>query len=92
MIAIVRGRSMIILDYPPKYKITLTPSDIKAIRNYNKSNKYDNYSSYCDASGCSNAFIYSLTQGKVNNYIKQNDTTYNLYKTFGTLSNKLIKK
>ena len=51
----------------PLYKITLTPTDIKTIRKYNKDNKYDNYELYCNNSGkCTNSFIYSLKTGTLN--------------------------
>lgn len=44
----------------PLYKITLTPSNIKAIRNYNKNNKYDNQGLKCSNNNTSNCISYFL--------------------------------
>ena len=54
----------------PKYKITLTPSDIEIIRGYN-TNPYDNYLTvevnYRGRKIIRNQFLYSLESGKLNN-------------------------
>ena len=53
----------------PKYKITLTPTDIKIIREFNKENPYDNYEAYCNRNNeCKDAFVYDLTKGQLNRY------------------------
>lgn len=71
----------------PLYKITLTPSDIKAIREYNKDNKYDYYNLYCDTSNtCTNSFVYSLKNGILEQYEDNSPV-----KNYGSI-NKLIVK
>ena len=56
---------------PPKYKITLTPNDIKQIRRYNKTNPYNNYLikevTYRGNRILRNSFLYNLEKGKLNN-------------------------
>jgi hypothetical protein len=65
----------------PKYKITLTPSDIKIIREYNKTVPYDNYLSieldYKNKKIVRNSFLYSLETGTLNNKSLSNKL-YNL--------------
>jgi len=80
-----RNNSYNKLNTNPKYKITLTPDDIKTIRKYNKDYPYDNYTylTYEEM----NAFIYSLKQGKVATFDLSNP---GLIKNYGDLSNKLI--
>lgn len=50
----------------PLYKITLTPSDIKAIREYNKNNRYNNFELKCvnnNSSDCISYFLHSSVTG-----------------------------
>ena len=69
----------------PKYKITLTPSDVLLIRKFNKEISYDNYEIYCDNNGiCSNAFVYDLKSGSINKY--ENNK---IIKNYGSLVYKL---
>ena len=54
----------------PKYKITLTPTEIKNIRVYNKNIPYDNNKENCSLDSnnnqvCKNTFIQNLRQGKI---------------------------
>jgi len=55
----------------PKYKIILNSNDIMIIREYNKSNKYDDYLTqeveYSGNKILRNSFLYSLEEGKLNN-------------------------
>lgn len=61
---VMNGRPNSYSKDKPKYVITLTPSDIKAIRNYNDSNDYQDYEKvYCTDSNnvlCSTDFIDNL--------------------------------
>lgn len=54
----------------PIYKIILNPDDIKIIREYNKTNKYDDYLTeevhYGPNVVVRNKFLYSLEKGKLN--------------------------
>lgn len=51
----------------PKYKITLTPSTVKEIREYNKNNTYDNKTLRCNSGeDCISTFLSDLKNGKVN--------------------------
>ena len=65
----------------PKYKITLTPNDIKEIRNYNKTVPYDNYLieeiTYKGNKVFRNYFLHSLENGKLNDK-NLSDKLYNL--------------
>ena len=75
----------------PIYKITLTPSDIKHIKEYNKSAPYDNYLYECTKSEnndieCKNKFLINLAQGKVF------DPLDNLIGDLSTNLTKIIKK
>lgn len=72
-----------------KYKITLTPADIKIIRAYNKENSYDTYTMYCKSGTCENAFLYDLKNGSLNKYIT-NGSISEIDENFGILSNKLV--
>lgn len=69
----------------PMYEITLTPSDIKIIRNYNKDNSYDNYAYSSDVN--MNSFIYGLKHGTVATY---ESTTPIQIEHYGDISNNLI--
>lgn len=53
-----------------KYTITLTPSDIKTIRKYNKKTSYDDYTLYCDSDGnnCKSRFLDGLQSGTLKFY------------------------
>ena len=61
---VMNGRPNSYSKDKPKYVITLTPSDIKTIRNYNDSNDYQDYEKvYCTDSNnvlCSTDFIDNL--------------------------------
>lgn len=71
----------------PIYKITLTPSDIKIIRKYNKDNKYDYYNLIKNEEGVYvNAFVFDLKQGRLNKYNESNTVK----KSYGNLKHKLI--
>ncbi|MBP3460817.1 MAG: hypothetical protein J6K21_00205 [Bacilli bacterium] len=72
----------------PLYVITLTPSDIKNIRKYNKNNKYSNFDMNCTneskTSKCISNYIHKtyskiLTGGKCNNISNEQefDSCYN---------------
>lgn len=62
-----------------KYKITLTPSDIKLIRTYNSKTTYDDYKFKCtDGENCTSNFLTQLKNGSLTG--------------IGSLSNKLIYK
>ena len=54
----------------PKYKIKLTPSDIKIIRKYNIDHPYDNYLNktvlYNGEEIVRNSFLYDMEQGRLN--------------------------
>lgn len=52
----------------PKYTITLTSDTIKEIRNYNRTNSYDDYNLTCDENGynCESTFLKDLKEGIVN--------------------------
>ena len=50
----------------PKYTITLTSDEILAIRNYNKSNNYDDYNISCSMGVCKSKFLDDLRNGYVN--------------------------
>jgi len=81
----------------PLYKITLTPSDIKVIREYNKKVTYDSYEVYCykdkvtQQVECINAFIHDLKNGVLNKYKISNDISVIDY-NIGNLQNKLLTK
>ena len=71
------------------YKIILTPSDVKKIREYNKDNKYSYYNTLTLPSGeVVNSFVYDLKQGILNKYKKSGS----IEKQYGVLQNKLITK
>lgn len=73
----------------PLYKIVLTPSDVKKIREYNKDNKYSYYNTLSLPSGeVVNSFVYDLKQGVLNKYKKNGS----MEKQYGVLQNKLITK
>ena len=47
----------------PIYTISLTADDIKALREYNNKNPYDNYEFYCTKKPCHNSFVEGLKKG-----------------------------
>lgn len=49
----------------PMYSFTLTPSDIKKIRTYNKENKYNDFNLECTDDKCLSAFITNLMSGHI---------------------------
>ena len=73
-----------------KYTLTLIPSDIKIIREYNKLTSYDDYTLNCESGGvnCYSRFLNSIKNGVLEFY---NLTTNEIEKSW-TLKNKLIVK
>ena len=71
----------------PKYTITLTPEDIRLIREYNDNdnNEYDNYKLITKEGKEQNSFVYDLKKGVLKQYnelgVEEN--------TYGALSSKL---
>lgn len=57
----------------PLYSITLTPSSIKQIRDYNKKNSYDDFNLTCsNGEACYSAFLRSAEYSKIVNTNKSN--------------------
>lgn len=69
-----------------KYTITLTPQDIRIIRDYNKDHPYDDYKLITRNGIKQNSFVFDLKEGRINQY-SNNDIAI---KTYGNLENNLI--